>query len=103
MTTNVRRANPPSTPPTITPVLSDGLGTAFESVDLEAGAEETTVVIRGVEIKVDAVAEGVEDAEVMDAFTLLRVVLNVLDCSTVTVGKFNKLSVIAAFPQAIYE
>ncbi len=60
-----------------------------------------------VEMEDDEVAEDVEDADVTDGFALLRAevldVLDVLDCSDVIVGEFNKLSVIAALPQAIYE
>ena len=101
-TTNARRASPPRTPPTIAPVLFDELGIGFESVDDEAGAEEMMVVV---EMEDDEeVAEDVEDADVTDGFALLRAeVLDVLDCSDVVVGEFNKLSVIAALPQAIYE
>ena len=98
MTTNERRANPPRTPPTIAPILFDGFGLAFESVDDKAGAEDIVDVVG-----VDEVAEDVEYAEVTDAFALLRVVLDVLECSGVVVGEFNKLSVTAASPQAIYE
>ena len=59
-------------------------------------------VVGGVGIGVDEVAERVEDAEVTDAFALLRVVLDVLESSGVVVGEFNKWSVIAASLQAMY-
>ena len=62
-----------------------------------------TNVIGGVEIGVDEMAEEVEDAEVTDAFALLRVVLDVLESSGVIVGEYNKLSVIAASLLAMYE
>lgn len=98
---NARRASPPRTPPTIAPVLFGGLGVAFEGVEEEAGAEAIKVVV---EIGDDEVAEDVEDADVTDGFALLRAeVLVVLECSEVVVGEFNKFSVIAALPQAIYE
>ena len=79
----------------------DGLEIAFEIVDDGAGAEDMMDVVK---IGNDEVAEDVEDADVIDGFALLRAeVLEVLESSGVVVGKFNKLSVIAAVPQAIYE
>ena len=111
-TTNARRASPPRTPPTIAPVLFDGLGVAFESVDDEGEAEEKIDVIGmgddevGVEAMIelidDVVAEDVEDADMTDGFALLRAeVVDVLKSSEIVVGENSKLSVIAAVPQAM--
>lgn len=103
---NARRASPPRTPPTIAPVFFDGLGVAFGRVDDEAGVEEMVEVVETADDDVaeDDVAEDVEDADVTDGFALLRAeVLDVLEGSEVVVGVFNKLSVIAALPQARYE
>lgn len=99
-TMNARRASPPRTPPTIAPVLFDVLEVAFECVEDEAGAE---VMVDVVGIGDDEVAEDVEDADVTDGFALLRAeVVDGLECSEVVVGEYNKLSVIAALPHAIY-
>ena len=116
-TTNAIRASPPRTPPTIAPVLFDGLGVTFESVDDEAEAEEMIDVVKigddeaeaeeminVVDIGDDEVAEDVEDADVTDGLGPLRAeVLAVLEGSEVVVGEYNKLSVTGALPQAIYE
>ena len=93
------------------------LDVAFESGDDDIGAEERVDVVEVgdneasvgetmdvADIGEDEVAEDVGDADVTDGITLLRAeVLEVLECSEVFVGEFNRLSVIAALPQAIYE
>lgn len=85
-------------------MLFDGPGVAFEIADDEAGAEEIIEMIDFVETGDDEVAEDVEEADVTDGFALLRgEVVDVLEYSEVDVGEFNKLSVIAALPQAMYE
>ena len=103
----MRRASPPRTPPTIAPVLFDGLGAPFEELGEDAGAEDRMEVI----VTGDGeVAEGAEDAIVTDGFALLGAEeLDVLEGSKVLlgsnalVGVINRLSVTAAFPQARYE
>ena len=59
-------------------------------------------VIGGVEIGVDEMAEEVEDAELTDAFALLRVVPDVSKSSGVIVGEYNKCSVCAASLQPMF-
>lgn len=82
-------------------MLFDELGAALVSVDDGAAAKELVDVVG---IEDEEVAEDVEDADVTDGFAPLRAeVLDVLECSEVVVGEFNKLSVIAAPPQAMYE
>ena len=116
----MRRASPPITPPTIAPVLFDGLGAPFEEVGEDAGAEDRMEVI----VTGDGeVAEGVEDAVVADGVALLGAeeldvleggkVLEgssalvssneVLEGSDALVGVINRESVTSAFPQARYE
>ena len=115
----MRRASPPITPPTIAPVLFDGLGAPFEEVGEDAGAEDRMEVI----VTGDGeVAEGVEDAVVADGALLGAEELDVLEGGKVLegssalvtsnevleginalVGVINRESVTSAFPQARYE
>lgn len=103
----MRRARPPRTPPTIAPVLFDGLGAPFEGVGEDAGAEDRMEVIV---IGDGEGVEGGEDEVVVDGVVLLGAeeldVLEgskVLEGSNALVGVINRESVTAAFPQARYE
>lgn len=103
----MRRASPPRTPPTIAPVLFDGLGAPFEEAGEDGGAEDRMDVI----VTGDGEgAEGVEDEVVVDGVVLLGAEeLGVLEGSKVVegsnevVGVIKRSSVTAAFPQARYE
>ena len=99
--TKMRRASPPRTPPTIAPVLFDGLGAPFEEVGEDAGAEDRMEVI----VTGDGEgAEGVEDEVVVDGVVLLGAAeLDVVEGSNELVGVINRSSVTAALPQARYE
>ena len=103
----MRRASPPRTPPTIAPVLFDGLEAPFVEVGEDGGAEDRTeVIVTGN----GEVAEGIEDEVVVDDVVLLgteeldvREGNKVLVGSDALVGVMNRSSVTAAVPQARYE
>ena len=113
----MRRASPPRTPPTIAPVLFDGLGAPFEEVGEDAGAEdrmEVIVIGDGEGVESEVVVDGVvllgaeeldvlEGSKVLEGSNALVGCSKVLEGSNALVGVINRSSVTAAFPHARYE
>ena len=88
----MRRATPPRPPPTIAPVLFDGLRTPFKEVGEDAGAEDTMEVI----VTGDGeVVKGVEDEILADGVVLQGAEgLDVLEGSKVLEGSNEPVGVI---------
>ena len=109
----MRRASPPRTPPTIAPVLFDGLEAPLEEVGEDAGAEDRMeVIVTGdgevvEDVEDEVVADGVvllgaEELDVLEGSTVLEDRNALVGCNAL-VGVINRSSVTAAFPQARYE